>query len=187
MNMRTVLIAIVAVILGLLAGYFLGRWKLESEWRQPRVQITPDAATKSAAGDADPTPKAGVLVFRALPLERARLAARELTQNDPVQITVGAVGRNEEKTDLHLTLQNKGKCKVTGYEGVAYGYDAYGHAVKMNKAGEHYVAFAAKVDPLEPGASAQHESPLHHTETASLVVAHVDKVTCDNGPSWSRP
>jgi len=184
---RTLVIASIALFLGLLVGYFLGRAKLDSEWRQPRVQITKEAAEHSAAADANPTPKAGALVFRAMPIERTRLAARELTANDPLVVTIASIGRDSEKTNLHLTLQNKGKCKVTSYEGIAYGFDAYGRPAKLNRAGEHFVAFAAKPDPIEAGASTQHESPIQHVETASLVVAHVDRIGCEGGPDWVRP
>ena len=88
---------------------------------------------------------------------------------------------------LHLDLKNRGKCAVKSLSGTAYGYDAYGAPARMNKGGEHYVAFSANdLSDLGPGQEYSLTQLLHHAETASLTVAQVDSVTCTDGTKWAR-
>jgi hypothetical protein len=182
---RTAIVAAVALLVGLLAGYFTGRLLLEREWSQPEVLLRQDQAARSAGGGADPTPAAGTRVLRPMPLSRSRLALAGLTARAPVVATVGSVGRSGGAMELHLTLRNRGRCRVARVEGVAYGFDAIGRPAKMNRAGEHYLAFAGG-EPIEPGQSVQAAWPLHFPDVASLAVAHVDRVQCTDGTRWAR-
>ncbi len=188
--LKTVIIAVACLVLGLVAGIFIGRSMLEREWSQPAVleRLSESDAKKSSSKDANAVPKVGSLIIRKAPLARARPVMAEVTKNDPVFLEVGAVGNGDEGVELHLALKNRGKCEVTAFSGVAYGYDAFGKAVKMNEGGEHYVAFAEeKVEDLKPGAVHTHAVLLKHVETASLALAQVDSVKCADGSSWSRP
>ncbi|MEI8256491.1 MAG: hypothetical protein WCJ30_12525 [Deltaproteobacteria bacterium] len=183
---RSTLIAVAMLVVGLLAGWFGGRCALERRWSEPLAAITPDAARRSAEGNADPTPAAGTRVMQPMPLQRSRAAMRELVANDPVVMSVGAVGRDDSAIELHLTLRNRGRCTVTEVEGVAYGFDAWGQPSKLNRAGEHYVAFRSTGLDVAPGASTRQGYPLRHPETASLALAQVERVTCADGTRWAR-
>lgn len=184
---KTLTIAAVTLVVGLVLGFFLGRFTLEQQYKSPFVTLTPEAEQRSAQGDADPTPKAGTRVMRPLPLGRARLATRELTSADPLVVTVGSVGRGDEGAELHLVVENRAPCTVRELSGVAYAYDAWGAPVKANVGGEHYVAFAASGQKLAPGESTAVVQKARHPDTASLLVAHVDRMVCDGGKTWARP
>jgi hypothetical protein len=110
-----------------------------------------------------------------------------VTQRDPLVAVVGSVGSGDEGSELHLALENRGTCRITAFEGVAYAYDAWGKPAKANKGGEHYVAFSAKGQDIPPGETTNFAQKLAHPETASLAVAHVDKIACADGPTWKRP
>jgi hypothetical protein len=183
---KWILIAVLALIVGLAAGFFLGRFSLERQWRQPVVIVTPEMEKRSAEGDADPTPKASTRILIPMPLERTRFVARDIVRKDPFVAVVATVGNGEEGSELHLRLENRGTCKITAYEGVAYGFDAWGRPQKMNKNGEHYIAFKEEKVSVEPKAFHQMASKMRYPETASLVVAHVDKVDCEGGSRWAR-
>lgn len=184
---RSNVIAFVLLVLGLIVGWFAGRWSLENQWSQPLATITPDEARRSAEGHADPTPAAGTRVLRAMPIGRSRLALRTVVANDPVFSPVGSVGRGSEgEMELNVTLRNRGRCTVTALEGVAYGFNAWGQSSKLNRAGEHYVAFRSEGLTVAPGAATQASFPLHHPDTASIVLAQVDRVTCADGTNWAR-
>jgi hypothetical protein len=102
-------------------------------------------------------------------------------------MTLGDVGTGSDGSQLNLELENRGKCSVVALSGVAYGYDAYGRATRMNQGGEHYVAFSEKnVTGLRPSSTHLLSMKLHHIETASLALAQVDHMTCSDGTSWSR-
>jgi hypothetical protein len=185
---KLVVIAIAAgtLVLGIVIGWVLGRTMLERQWSQPTTQLSPGDEQRAASKDADPTPKAGTKVLKPMPLQRARLAAKDLTKNDPVVMQVGAVGNGEDGCELHVDLVNNGKCVVTSLDGVAYGFDAFGAPAKVNKGGENYVAFAEDKLTFEPGKHHLVAQKLRYPETASLAVAHVDHVKCADGTSWSR-
>lgn len=172
--------------MGLVIGFFTGRWMLERRWNQPLVQLSSEERSRLAAADADPVPAAGSSVLIPMPLERARVAMRAMTRNDPLVMVVGAVGNSDDGAELHVDLENKGKCTVTAYSGVAYGFDAWGNPVKINKAGEQFVAFSGEKVEIAPGKRFMHESKLRYSETASLVVAHVDSFECKDGAPWKR-
>lgn len=179
-------VALLALLLGGLAGWFLGRYQLQRQWSQPEVLVSAADAQRSSAGNADPTPAAGTRVLHPAPLRlsRARLAARRA---DPVQCTVGAVGRGDEGAELHLTLRNQGRCAVTSVEGVGYGFDAWGRPAQLNRGGEHYVAFRETLrEPLAPGEHSERSFPLRFALTASVALAQVDRVGCADGTVWTR-
>jgi hypothetical protein len=187
---KVIIAAAVALVLGLLIGFFAGRAMLERQWRQPQMQLDPGRSTKLAQDDADPVPAGGTKVFRAMPLERTRLAAKEITKSDPLVMNVGAIGNGDEGAELHLELLNNAKCTITSFTGIAYGFDAWGAPAKLNKHGEHFVAFSPGKDDdvaIEPGKTYLHAQKLRYPETASLAVAHVDSYTCKEGTSWKRP
>jgi hypothetical protein len=187
--LKFIVIGLIGLVVGLFIGIFIGRALLEREWSTPKVlqRLSAADAGRSSGKGADPAPKEGTLVMGGAPLARARQVMAELTSKDPVVLKVGAVGNVDEGVELHLVLKNRGKCKVTAFSGVAYGYDAYGRAVKMNQGGEHYVAFAEdKVEDLDVGKAHMHAAMLHNVDTASLALAQVDQVTCANGEKWAR-
>jgi hypothetical protein len=179
-------IGIILLVVGVLIGWFAGRAALEKQWGNPYAVITGADETRAKIEGADPTPKAGTKILRPLPLLKAREIAASLTANDPLKVTLAVVGRDDDDIMLHLNVTNAGKCKATAFSGVAYGFDAFGKSVKLNKAGEHYLAFATDKQPLEAGESDKYEWKLKSPETASLVVAHIDEVTCEGGTKWTR-
>ena len=183
---KVIVVGVVALILGLAAGFFLGRMTLEREWRNPLVSITLPQEKKSSEGDADPTPSAGARVVKPMPLGRTRAFVGQMTKDDPLVLKVGSVGSGDEGSELHLVIENRSKCKITGFDGVAYGFDATGMPQKLNKHGEHYLAFSGSKVEIEPGALYTHSAKVRYPESASLAVAHVDKVTCAEGPGWQR-
>jgi hypothetical protein len=188
--LKTVLIPAFCLVLGLVIGFFVGRAMLEREWSQPAVleRLSESDAKRSSGKDANAVPKVGSLILKKAPLARARAVMADVTKDDPVFLSVGAIGNGDEGVELHLALKNRGKCAVTAFSGVAYGYDAYGNAVQMNEGGEHYVAFAEeKVEDMKPGELHTHAVLLKHVETASLALAQVDQVKCADGTAWSRP
>lgn len=186
---KVVLVGGACLALGLLIGWYAGRFMLERYWTQPLVLqrlAASDVASSSGPG-ADPTPPVGTLVLRPTPLERARMVLAELTRQDPLVMTLGDVGTGNEESQLNLELKNRGKCAVSGFSGVAYGFDAYGRPSRMNKGGEHYVAFSEQnVAGLLPATTHLLSMKLHNNDTASLAVAHIDRVTCADGTRWSR-
>jgi hypothetical protein len=187
--MKWILLAVGTLILGLVLGFFIGRVSLERQWQQPIMQITPDMERRSKVADAEPTPKAGSKVLMPLPLERARLVVKSLAAKDPVVVTVGTFGNNEEGGTLHLRMENRGTCKVTAFEGVAYGFDAYGRPAAVNKGGENYVAFASRPDDkvsIDAKEAYQLEHKTKFDSVAALAVAHVDRVSCEDGSKWTR-
>ena len=186
---KLIAVGVLGLSLGLFIGIFLGRWLLEREWSQPQVlqRLSAADAQRSSGKDADPSPQVGALVLGGAPLARARLILATLTQRDPVVLSVGDVGNSDEGNELHLDLKNRGKCAVTSLSGTAYGYDAYGKPARMNKGGEHYVAFRAQdVSDLGPNQTHSLSLLLHHVESASLALAQVDHVTCSDGTQWAR-
>lgn len=178
--------AAVALVIGLAIGFVLGRFTLEKQWSNPFITVSAADAKRSSPEGADPTPKEGARVAKALPLGRMRTVVKGEVAKDPLVMTVGAVGRGDEGASLHLVLENRGKCRITEFEGVAYAYDAWGRPAKANKAGEHYVAFSATKQDVAPGEATLLEQHLKYPDTASLAVAMVDKVSCDDGTSWKR-
>ncbi len=185
-RIRVIAIVLVVLVVGLTVGWFAGRWQLERQWSEP-VILGEDDVRRSSEGDADPTPAAGTRVLAAMPIQRARAALRALVADDPVRVPVGSVGRSDGEMFLHVTLVNHGTCAVREVEGVAYGFDAWGRPARLNRAGEHYVAFHATDLDLAPGGSAFQEYPLHHPDIGSIALAQVERVGCADGTSWSRP
>lgn len=183
---KVLLLCAVTLALGLAIGFFLGRALLEREWRDPLVTISDESARRSAANDADATPRGGAKVLRPMPLRRARLAVRELTKDDPLVLRVGAVGNGEDGAELHLVLHNRGKCKIAAFEGVVYGFDAFGVPARLNRGGEPYLAVSSTAANIDPDATYVYAARARYPETASLAIAHVDSVTCDDGKRWTR-
>lgn len=178
-----------ALVIGLAVWIVLDRVMLERHTANPFVMVSAADVKRSSPEGADPTPAEGTRIVRPLPLGRMRKVVGEevgKVGQTPLVMTVGSVGRGDEGAGLHLVLENRGRCKITEFEGVAYAYDAWGKPAKANKGGEHYVAFRATKQAIAPGESALFEQLLKYPDTASLAVAMVDKVACDDGTSWKR-
>lgn len=188
MSKATLLIPalVLAALLVFALGWFTGRWFLERQWGNPLVTLTADDVKLASVEGADPTPAAGTHIVRPLPLRRMREVMKSFTEKDPVVMKVGAVGRSDDKYELHLWLENRGDCKAMRVAGVAYGYHARGRAAAINKGGEAYVAFDVKDVKLDPKASGQVAMPLKDATVASLALAQVDLVECEGGKSWRR-
>ncbi len=182
----TIFVSLLAFVIGITPGFYLGRATLEAKWRAGVQPVSESEAARSAIEGADPTPKAGTKVVRDMPINRSRVALQELTDADPVKVTLGTFGRNDDSTELHLNLKNGAACEVTSVEGVAYGFDAWGRPTAVNKAGESYVAFSGKELKLAPGAKGYVAQEVHFAKLANMALAHVDKYTCSDGTSWSR-
>jgi hypothetical protein len=172
--------------IGTTIGVFVGRWTIERQWSQPPLVLSPANVTRSSAGDADPTPKAGTTVLRAMPIGRARAALEPMTAKDPVVATVVSIGSGDEGMELHVVVENRGTCKVTSLSGVAYGFDAKGRSSAINKNGDHYAAFAGTKLSLAPRAHTMVAQKLRYADEATLGVAHIDEMTCSDGTSWKR-
>jgi hypothetical protein len=181
--LKPILIAAIALVLGLILGFVLGRFTLERQWSQPYSQVSPEDTKKSEG--ANRSPKVGTKVLKPMPIGRSRVALKGMTDKDPVFSNVAAVGAGDEGVDLHVVVENRGKCTVTSLAGVAYGFDAYGRPAPLNKGGQTYVAFESKA-PLEPGKKATVAQPLKDIDDATLAIAHVDHTTCSDGTSWTR-
>ncbi|HET7541012.1 MAG TPA: hypothetical protein VFK05_14110 [Polyangiaceae bacterium] len=185
---KLVVVGVSCLVVGLLVGWYSGRYALERYWTQPLVlkRLAATDVERSSGAGADPVPGIGTRVLRPAPLALARAALAEMTRQDPLILSVGNV-KTGEPSQLKLDLTNRGKCAITSFSGVAYGYDAYGRPSPLNKGGEHYVAFSEKdVTNLEPSRTHQLAMKLHHSRTASLALAHVDQVTCADGARWVR-
>lgn len=180
---KTILFTAIALVIGLILGFVIGRTTLERQWSQPYSQVAPGTEQKSRGGN--PCPKAGTKVLKPMPIGKSRAALVPMTEKDPVFSTVSAVGANEEGVELHVVVENRGKCTVTSLSGVAYGFDALGKPSALIKGGEHFVAFESKV-PLEPGKKQTVAEVLKDIDDATLAVAHVDRTTCADGTSWTR-
>lgn len=180
--MKPILIAAITLVLGLIIGFLVGRMLLERQWSQPYTTATPPG-TKSEGGN--PSPIAGTKVLKAMPIGRSRLALRQLTEKDPVVSNVASVGAGDTGVELHVVVENHGRCTVTSLAGVAYGFDANGKASPLNKGGETYVAFQSNT-ALEPAKKLTVALPLQNVELATLAIAHVDRTTCADGTSWAR-
>lgn len=186
---KVIVVGSICLVAGLLIGWYAGRFMQERYWTQPLVlkRLAAADVERSSVPGADPVPAVGTVVLRPTPLERARRVIAEITRADPLVVTLGDVGTGTAGSQLNLELKNRGKCSVSAFSGVAYGFDAYGRPSQLNKGGEHYVAFAEKnVSDLAPSAMHSLAMQLHHNETASLVVAHVDQVKCADGSRWAR-
>ena len=186
---KWIVLAVATLVVGLVLGFFIGRLSLERQWQQPIMQITPDMEKRAKLPEAEPTPKAGAKVLVPLPLERARLVIKGLVAKDPLVVTVGTFGNGEEGGTLHLRMENHGNCKVTGFEGVAYGFDAVGRPTAVNKGGENYVAFTSEGDdkvsiPAKEAFQLEHKTKFD--SAAALAVAHIDRVSCEDGSKWTR-
>ncbi len=179
------LLALGAVVVFAL-GWFLGRYFLERAWSNPVRLVTKADYDRGAVEGADPTPKEGTSIIVGLPLKKMRAFMAGYVEKDPVVAGVSAFGRDGTEQKLHIVLHNKGTCKVKEAHGVAYGYDAWGRAVTVNKGGERYVAFHAKELSIEPGGKATFELEVKNAGTSSLAAAHVDEVICEGGKTWKR-
>ena len=181
--LKTILFAAIALVLGLILGFVLGRFTLERQWSQPYTQVAP--GTEQRAAGHNPSPKAGTKVLKPLPIGKARAALKAMTEKDLVVSNVAAVGANEDGVELHVVVENNAKCTLTALTGVAYGFDAYGKPAPLLKGGENFVAFELKA-PLEPGKKTTVAKALKDVDEATLAVAHVDRTTCSDGTSWTR-
>jgi hypothetical protein len=185
-NRFVIIAAIVGLALGAALGFWLGRYTLEQKWRDATSIVSPEDQEGSSQKGADPTPKAGTKVLKQMPLARTRIALDGLAAKDPVKVTVGAFGRNDELTELHLGFKNDTSCKITSVQGVAYGFDAWGRPTPVNQGGEHYVAFSQDKLEVAPGAKASLEQEVHHATLANVALAQIDSYTCSDGTSWKR-
>jgi hypothetical protein len=186
---KTVVVGIICLAVGLLVGWYSGRFMLERYWTQPLVlkRLAAADVERSTGEGADPTPPVGTLVLRPAPLARTRMVVGELTRQDPLLVTLGDIGTGSSESRLNLDLVNHGKCAVSSFSGVAYGFDAYGRPSRLNKGGEHFVAFSEQgIADFGPAQSHLLSVKLRNREAASLVVAHVDRVTCTDGTHWTR-
>jgi hypothetical protein len=181
--MKTILIAAIALVLGLIIGFLTGRLTLERSWSQPYSQVTPGTERRSEGHN--PSPKAGTKILKPMPIGKSRAALRLLTDKDPLISNVAAVGANEEGVELHVVVENRGACTVTKLSGVAYGFDAFGKPSALLKGGENFVAFESKA-PLEPGKKLVVAEILKDIDAATLSIAHVDRATCSDGTTWAR-
>ena len=188
---NVVIVGVICLVVGGLIGWFSGRFMLERYWTQPLVlKRLAEADVQLSKGEgAEPVPPVGTTVLRSAPLALARAALADFTRQDPVVLTVGDVARGAGDSHLKLDLKNRGRCAVSSFAGVAYGYDAYGRPSRLNKGGENYVAFSEeKVADLAPSATHSLSMKLHNdnNDQASLVLAQVDRVKCSDGTSWKR-
>jgi hypothetical protein len=177
------------LVVGALLGWYSGRYALERYWTQPLVlkRLAAADVERSSGEGADPVPGIGTSVLEPAPLALARVVLAEMTRRDPLVMTVGNVKADGAQGQLKLDFRNRGKCAIRSFSGVAYGYDAYGRASRLNKGGEHYVAFSEKdVTDLVPSHTHTLAMNLHNIQTASLALAHVDQVTCTDGARWVR-
>ncbi|CAN5925403.1 hypothetical protein BH11MYX4_BH11MYX4_11370 [soil metagenome] len=181
--MKTILIAAIALVLGLIIGFLTGRFTLERSWSQPYTQVAPGTEKKSEGHN--PSPRAGTKVLRPMPIGKSRAALVPMTEKDPVFSNVAAVGANEEGVELHVVVENRGTCTVTNLSGVAYGFDPFGKPAPLLRGGENFVAFESKA-PLEPGKKLIVAEVLKDIDDATLSVAHVDRTTCSDGTTWAR-
>jgi hypothetical protein len=189
-----VLIAVPTLIVGLVVGFLFGRFTLEREWAKPVSVFSPDDAKRYAVEGADPVPAGGSKLMKSMPIQKSRAAIKELTKDDPVKVEIGSVGRGDgEGQELHLTLASSWDCEVTSYEGIAYGFDAWGRSSKMNKSGEHFVGFTSKAGDkpdapakIAPKENVQYALGIKYADTASIALGQVDKVTCASGRTWAR-
>lgn len=181
---KTILFAAIALVLGLILGFVLGRTTLERQWSHPYTQVAPGTQNNKSEG-GNPTPKVGTKILKPMPIARSRLALKAMTDKDPVVSNVAAVGAGDEGTELHVVVENRGACTVTSLAGVAYGFDAWGKPSALNKGGETFVAFESK-SPVEPGKRATVALTLKDVDDATLAIAHVDHTTCSDGTSWTR-
>lgn len=181
---KLVLVALVALLVGGLVGFFAGRALLERKWSQPYATLSPADASRYADG-GDPAPSAGTQIVSALPIGKARAALAALTTKDPAIVTVGSVGSGDAELELHVTVENRGRCTITGASGVAYGFTPTGKPAATNKHGEHFAAF--KVDsPIEPGKHVVASQKLRFAEKATLALAQIDATECADGTTWKR-
>jgi hypothetical protein len=181
--LKPAVIAAIALVVGLVLGFLLGRAMLERQWSQPYTEALPPG-TKGELNN--PSPVVGTKVLKPMPIGRSRAALKELTAGDPVVSNVAAVGANDDSMELHVVVENRGKCTVTSLAGVAYGFDAYGRPSALNAGGETYVAFQFST-PLPPGKRDTVAQPLKGgIDDATLAVAHVDRTTCSDGTTWKR-
>lgn len=184
---------VLAVSFGLLlafvfaAGYFIGRAKLEREWRLPPMALTEAEVGKMKVDGADSPPRVGSKVFGPMPLVRFRDVLGSFTAKDPVRALIGSVGRSEgEGGELTLVVKSEAPCEIAEVEGVVYGFDSWGRAATLNKGGEHFMGFAIKekVAPKEPKKSLS--TPVKNPGATAIALAQIDRYTCANGTSWTR-
>jgi hypothetical protein len=181
--LKTILVIAIALVVGLILGFVIGRFTLERQWSQPYTQVMP--GTEQKAAGHNPSPKAGTKVLKPMPIGKARAVLKGMTEKDPVVSHVAAVGAGDEGYELNVVVENHGKCTVTALTGVAYGFDAWGKPAPLLKGGENFVAFELK-KPLEPGKKAMISDTLKDVDDATLAVAQIDKTTCSDGTSWAR-
>lgn len=183
-----------AVVVGFLfafvfaSGYYLGRAKVEREWRLPPMVLSAADVSRLSGDGANPVPPAGTKILAAMPLERTRRAVHEFAASDPVKVAVGSLARGDDgATEMTLVVQNDSACEVSEVAGTAYGFDAAGRSAKVNAHGEHFVGFASAVDKLAPNRHANMTMPIRHLDSASIALALVDRFQCTDGTRWARP
>lgn len=183
---RLVVVAACTAAVGIAAGWYAGRASLEKQWSTGAQPLTESDVKRYSGDDADPVPKAGTLILPAKPFTKANHENTELTANDAVRVRIAAVGNGDDGAELHVDVENHAKCTLTEVGGVAYGFDATGKSMPLNKHGEHFVAFAVNEQKIEPDAHTVLAQKLRYPETASLAVARVDSYACADGTRWAR-
>lgn len=181
---KLVLVAVVALLVGGLVGFFAGRALLERRWSQPYAALSPADAARYADG-GDPAPKAGTQLVKPMPIGKAREVLASLTAKDPAVATVASVGADDSEMELHVTVENRGSCKITGGSGVAYGFSPTGASAATNKHGEHFAAFKVE-GPIEPGKHVVSSQKLRFAAQTTLAIAQIDVTECADGTTWKR-
>lgn len=183
---RLVMVSALTLVVGAAAGWYAGRATLEKSWSTGAQPLTESSVKTLSEGDADPVPKAGTAVLSDKPFTLARKEMTEVTAADKVKVRIAAVGNGDDGAELHVDVENGAECTLTEVSGVAHGYDATGRSAKLNKHGEHFVAFAVTEQKIEPGAHAIVAQKLRYPETASLAIARIDSYACADGTRWAR-
>ena len=184
-TLKLVIVAVVALLVGLAVGFFAGRGMLERKWSQPYARVSPVEESRYAHNDSDPAPKSGAKIVKPMPIGKARAALAAMTAKDAVVATVSSVGADENAVELHVTVENRGTCKLTGASGIAYGFGPRGLPAPTNKHGENLVSFKLE-SPLEPGKHTTVAQKLRYAEAATLAIAQIDATECADGTSWKR-
>jgi hypothetical protein len=185
---RIVAIAVIALLAGIIGGYFLGRKSLLLEWQDPLAAVTPAQATAaSAVATADPVPPVGTPILKALPVRKARAVNAEYTKSDMVIPSVVSFGNGTEGSELHVVVENKTGCNIVALRGVAYGFHATGRPEVVNAGGAYFVQFEAKGTSIPAHGHEVVNQPLRNVAgPASLGVGHIDFYQCEDGKTWQR-
>ena len=170
-------------LVGLVAGFFAG--PLRGSSTSGASPCSCSTAPSRGARGADPTPATGTRGLRPMPYARSRTAARasrRATPWSPPWAPSAATTRRSSCTSRCATAA----LRVAAFEGVAYGFDAYGRRrAKMNRAGEHYVAFRARDQRSRRAARRQAVPAAQRRHRVARRRARRPR-TCADGTRWAR-